>query len=101
TARGDDLLLILRVRALEDGGVGGVLLEPAAHLGAVCRLLGCVVEIHELLLWLTDQSIYRLNGTPPRRRTSPQPQTRGFRRAAGRGARSRAPARRRARRRGR
>ena len=46
-ARGDDLVLVLeRVRALQDGGLGLVLLEPAAHLGAVGGLLGCVVEIH-------------------------------------------------------
>jgi hypothetical protein len=31
--------------------------EPAAHLRAVGGLLRCVVEIHVVLLWLTDQSI--------------------------------------------
>ena len=34
-----------------------VLLEPAAHLGAIGGLLRCVVEIHCSLLWLTGQSI--------------------------------------------
>jgi hypothetical protein len=44
---GDYLLLVLQcVRALQDRRFRLVLIEPAAHLGAVCGLIWCVVEIH-------------------------------------------------------
>ena len=47
TPGGDDLILVLeRAGALQYGGLRPVLIEPAAHLGAVCGLLRCVVEIH-------------------------------------------------------
>ena len=42
---------------VEHGSLGLVLVEPGAHLGAIGGLLRCVVEIHGVLLWLTDQSI--------------------------------------------
>src|SRR5205085_7833995 len=46
-----------------------VLLEPAPDLGAIGGLLGCVVEIHSVLLWLTGQSILNVKRYPtwPRR----------------------------------
>ena len=42
------LVLVLdRSRALQDRGASDLCsFEPAAHLGAVRGLLGCVVEIH-------------------------------------------------------
>ncbi len=44
---GDQLVLVLdRVRSADDGSFVPVLVEPAAHLRAVCALLGRVVEIH-------------------------------------------------------
>ncbi len=55
---GDYLRLVLdRVRAAHDRRFGLVLIEPSAYLGAVRGLVLCVVEIHGVLLWLTDQSI--------------------------------------------
>ena len=46
-AGGDDLVLVLeRARALQDRALRLVLVQPAAHLGAVGGLLGCVVQIH-------------------------------------------------------
>jgi hypothetical protein len=46
-ARGEYLRLVLECpRAVQDRRLGLVLLQPAAHLGAVGGLLGCVVEIH-------------------------------------------------------
>ena len=56
--RGDDRLLVGdRVGTGEHRRFRLVLFEPAPDLGAIGGLLGCVVEIHSVLLWLTGQSI--------------------------------------------
>ena len=54
-------LVLERAGTAQDGRFVVVLLEPAAHLGAVLGLLRCVVEIHAAAFtrprWLTRRPV--------------------------------------------